>query len=94
MDLRLSFLGMGVKPPCSSWGILIDEGANRTISNPWLLFSLLLLRDEALPAQFPRQRTAGRTGSEVLEGPANHPGQDTGRSRIPDSEVWTLAFSR
>ncbi len=34
----LSFLGLGVKPPNSSWGILIEEGANRMLSNPWLLF--------------------------------------------------------
>lgn len=33
----LSFLGLGVKPPNSSWGILIEEGANRMLSNPWLL---------------------------------------------------------
>nr|WP_226895438.1 ABC transporter permease [Luteolibacter marinus] len=33
----LSFLGLGVKPPNSSWGILIEEGSNRMLSNPWLL---------------------------------------------------------
>jgi oligopeptide transport system permease protein len=38
LEATLSFLGMGVKPPYSSWGILIDEGANRMLSNPWLLF--------------------------------------------------------
>jgi oligopeptide transport system permease protein len=38
LEATLSFLGMGVKPPYSSWGILIDEGANRMISNSWLLF--------------------------------------------------------
>ena len=38
LEATLSFLGMGVKPPYSSWGILIDEGANRMISNDWLLF--------------------------------------------------------
>ncbi|RYD37769.1 MAG: ABC transporter permease [Verrucomicrobiaceae bacterium] len=37
-EATMSFLGMGVKPPYSSWGILIDEGANRMLSNPWLLF--------------------------------------------------------
>ena len=37
-EATLSFLGLGVKPPYSSWGILIDEGANRMLSNPWLLF--------------------------------------------------------
>lgn len=38
LEATMSFLTMGVKPPHSSWGILIDEGANRMISNPWLLF--------------------------------------------------------
>ncbi len=36
-EASLSFLGMGVKPPNSSWGILIQEGAERMVSNPWLL---------------------------------------------------------
>lgn len=38
LEATMSFLGMGVKPPNSSWGILIDEGANRMISSTWLLF--------------------------------------------------------
>lgn len=38
LEATLSFLGLGVKPPYSSWGILIDEGANRMLSNFWLLF--------------------------------------------------------
>jgi oligopeptide transport system permease protein len=37
-EATLSFLGLGVRPPNSSWGILIEEGANRMASNPWLLF--------------------------------------------------------
>ncbi|WP_367871965.1 ABC transporter permease [Luteolibacter sp. Populi] len=38
LEAVLSFLGLGVKPPNSSWGILIEEGSNRMLSNPWLLF--------------------------------------------------------
>ena len=34
----LSFLGLGLKPPNSSWGVLINEGADRMLTNPWLLF--------------------------------------------------------
>jgi oligopeptide transport system permease protein len=40
---------MGVKPPNSSWGVLIEEGASRMFSNPMQLvfpsvfFSLTLL---------------------------------------------------
>ncbi|MEM9236060.1 MAG: ABC transporter permease [Verrucomicrobiota bacterium] len=36
-EATLSFLGLGVKPPNSSWGILISEGADRMTANPWLL---------------------------------------------------------
>ena len=34
----LSFLGLGLKPPNSSWGVLIKEGADMMLTNPWLLF--------------------------------------------------------
>lgn len=33
----LSFLGLGVQPPNSSWGTLIQEGASNMIYSPWLL---------------------------------------------------------
>jgi oligopeptide transport system permease protein len=45
----LSFLGLGLKPPNSSWGVLIKEGADLMLTNKWLLlfpsvfFSLTLL---------------------------------------------------
>jgi len=47
-EATLSFLGLGVKPPNSSWGVLIQEGANAMFANPWplvfpsALFSLTL----------------------------------------------------
>ncbi|BCU75628.1 ABC transporter permease [Luteolibacter sp. LG18] len=37
-EATLSFLGLGVKAPNSSWGVLIQEGANVMFSNPWPLF--------------------------------------------------------
>ena len=41
-EATLSFLGLGVKPPNSSWGILISEGADRMSANlPLLLFPSL-----------------------------------------------------
>ena len=41
-EATLSFLGLGVKPPNSSWGVLISEGADRMSSNlPLLLFPAL-----------------------------------------------------
>lgn len=33
----LSFLGLGVPPPTASWGTLINEGAQRMETSPWLL---------------------------------------------------------
>jgi oligopeptide transport system permease protein len=36
-EATLSFLGLGVQPPYSSWGILIKDGADRMLTNPLLL---------------------------------------------------------
>ncbi len=36
-EATLSFLGLGVKAPNSSWGILIKEGADAMLTNPYLL---------------------------------------------------------
>lgn len=37
MEAMLSFLGLGVQPPMSSWGLLIQEGARQMEDCPWLL---------------------------------------------------------
>ncbi len=37
LEAVLSFLGLGVQPPFSSWGILILEGARQMEALPWLL---------------------------------------------------------
>jgi oligopeptide transport system permease protein len=37
-EATLSFLGLGVKAPNSSWGVLIQEGANFMLTNPLQLF--------------------------------------------------------
>ena len=37
LEAVLSFLGLGVQPPNSSWGALIQEGANNMETSPWLL---------------------------------------------------------
>ena len=36
-EATLSYLGVGVEPPNSSWGILIKEGANFLETQPLLL---------------------------------------------------------
>ena len=67
LEAILSFLGLGVKPPNSSWGSLIKEGADRMYSDPWLLvfpalffsltiFSLNFLGDGLRDALDPRIR--------------------------------------
>ena len=37
LEAFLSFLGLGVQPPMSSWGLLIKEGADSMEECPWLL---------------------------------------------------------
>jgi len=37
LESVLSFLGLGVQPPHSSWGTLIKEGADRFTGSPWSL---------------------------------------------------------
>ena len=37
LEAFLSFLGLGVQPPMSSWGVLIKEGSEALEEFPWLL---------------------------------------------------------
>lgn len=39
LEAFLSFLGLGVQPPMSSWGLLIKEGVETMESYPWLLLA-------------------------------------------------------
>lgn len=49
LETMLSFLGLGIQAPMSSWGLLISEGRNYMAVQPWLLifpalfFSITLL---------------------------------------------------
>ena len=65
LEAFLSFLGLGVQPPMSSWGVLIKEGAETMEEFPWLLiypglalaltlFSLNFLGDGLRDALDPR----------------------------------------
>jgi len=38
LEAVLSFLGLGIQPPMSSWGLLIRDGAEKIDLYPWLLF--------------------------------------------------------
>jgi len=37
LEAFLSFLGLGVQPPLSSWGVIIKDGAEKMEEYPWLL---------------------------------------------------------
>jgi oligopeptide transport system permease protein len=37
LEAFLSFLGLGVQPPMSSWGVLINDGREKMEEFPWLL---------------------------------------------------------
>jgi len=39
LEAFLSFLGLGVQPPMSSWGLMIKDGADRMEQSPWLLIA-------------------------------------------------------
>lgn len=65
LEAFLSFLGLGVQPPMSSWGVLIKEGAETMEEFPWMLifpgaalaftlFSLNFLGDGLRDALDPR----------------------------------------
>lgn len=67
LESFLSFLGLGVQAPLTSWGALISEGANNIQSAPWLLifpsiffvltlFSLNFVGDGLRDALDPRDR--------------------------------------
>lgn len=37
LEAALSFLGLGVQPPTPSWGLMISEGKNMMLFEPWLV---------------------------------------------------------
>ena len=37
IEAALSFLGLGVQPPAPSWGLMIAEGKNHMLFDPWLV---------------------------------------------------------
>lgn len=68
LEAALSFLGLGVQPPLPSWGLMISEGRNYILFDPWLiaipgvaLFLLLLavnlLGDGARDVTAPENRS-------------------------------------
>lgn len=37
LEAALSFLGLGVQPPTPSWGLMVSEGKNMILFEPWLV---------------------------------------------------------
>ncbi|NVK35790.1 MAG: ABC transporter permease [Rhodobacteraceae bacterium] len=37
LEAALSFLGLGVRPPTPSWGLMISEGRENILFDPWLI---------------------------------------------------------
>ncbi|WP_138934734.1 ABC transporter permease [Roseovarius arcticus] len=37
LEAALSFLGLGVRPPTPSWGLMISEGRDNILFDPWLI---------------------------------------------------------
>jgi oligopeptide transport system permease protein len=37
-EAALSFIGVGIKPPTPSWGVLINNGYNTILATPWPVF--------------------------------------------------------
>jgi peptide/nickel transport system permease protein len=44
-ETSLSFLGLGIRPPMTSWGSMLREAQNlnNVINNPWYLFPALFV---------------------------------------------------
>ena len=69
LEAFLSFLGLGVQPPLSSWGVLIKDGAEKMEEYPWLLlFPGAVFSLTSLLAQLPRRRPPRRTRCALVEG--------------------------
>ena len=37
LEAALSFLGLGVQPPTASWGLMVSEGRDMLLFDPWLI---------------------------------------------------------
>lgn len=53
-ETALSFLGLGIRPPLTSWGVLLQEAQNiETLANyPWLLVPLVFIAAAVLAFNF------------------------------------------
>ena len=82
----LSFLGLGIQEPMTSWGVLIEDGTSVMEVSPWmLLFPGGAAVDHAVLLQLHRRRPARRPGPEgALDGSRQ---QQADRGRGPLGEI-------
>ena len=65
LESFLSFLGLGVQEPLTSWGVLIARGRDEHPGRDWLLiFPAIFLVVDPVRAQLPRRRPARRARPE------------------------------
>ena len=65
LESFLSFLGLGVQEPMTSWGVLISDGAKNIQGATWhAVFPALFLVSTLFALQLHRRRPAGRARSE------------------------------
>ena len=85
LESFLSFLGLGVQEPMSSWGVLISQGANNIPGANWLLIFPSLLPDlDAVRPQLHRRRPARCARPE---GSLTMPGRQADPCRFATSSV-------
>ena len=68
-ETALSFLGLGPRPPITSWGVLLTEAQNINVVAlyPWLMLPVVP-GDHGARLQLPRGWPAGRGRSLSLKG--------------------------
>ena len=103
LEAFLSFLGLGVQPPLSSWGLLIRDGAEVMESYPWLMvFPGAVLSAEPVRAELPRRRPARRPGPALREKvgprgikawPRSKEAEHAAGSRRPPARYMILTWS-
>ena len=83
-ETALSFLGLGLRPPVVSWGVLLQDAQNiRAVATaPWLLISGARRRDRGAGAQLPRRRPARRRRSVRTIDDRRRTMDDMARSRV------------
>ena len=82
-EASLSFLGLGIQPPDSSWGLMLSEGRTYLTSAWWLVampgFAILLTTLSVnIIATWLRQKTLDERGRRVLEKDQAAPKQNSG----------------